>query len=136
VTARRDTKSRRVLYSALERDDDFLTARSIYRKLDRSGESISLATVYRNLAAMVADGVVDVLNQPDGEVLYRRCSEPHHHHLACRNCGKTREIHNQQVEEWLSQEAARYNYTDIDHRVEIFGLCESCQSKQGRQSES
>src|SRR5690625_7731505 len=57
------------------------------------GETVGLATVYRTLQALTRTGRLDVLVAGDGESLYRQCeASGHHHHLVCRECGRTVEF--------------------------------------------
>ena len=68
-----------------------MTADDIYRALVGGDEDIGLATVYRALQEMAAGGDLDTVRNATGEVLYRQCEQPaHHHHLVCRRCGRTR----------------------------------------------
>ena len=30
------------------------------------------------------------------------------------------------IERWATDMAAKYGYTDVDHTVEVFGLCADC----------
>ena len=44
---------------------------------------------------------LDVVRNETGEVLYRQCEQPrHHHHLVCRACGLTQEVAAPGVEKW------------------------------------
>ena len=47
----------------------------------------------------------------------------HHHHLVCRECGRSVEVEGPEVEQWAERVAAAAGYTDISHTVELFGLC-------------
>jgi Fur family ferric uptake transcriptional regulator len=70
-----------------------------------------------------------VIHKPDGESTYRLCgdaSTTHHHHLVCRSCGKAVEIEGPAVETWADKVAAQNGFTDVNHTVEIFGLCATC----------
>lgn len=126
MSARRDTGARRAINAQLEEQENFRSAQEMHADLKHNGASVSLATVYRNLAAMAVAGEIDVVLKTDGETLYRRCSQPHHHHLICRSCGKTVEVRSHRVEDWLDEQAAEHNFYDADHRVEIVGLCQVC----------
>lgn len=126
MNARRDTGARRAIDAELEGQPDFRSAQRIHAHLQRTGASVSLATVYRNLAAMAANGDIDVVLKADGEALYRRCSSPHHHHMICRSCGKTVEVRGPLIEDWFEEQAEEHDFYDTDHRVEILGLCQSC----------
>jgi Fur family ferric uptake transcriptional regulator len=67
-----------------------------------------------------------VLRRNDGEALYRKCGEDHHHHLICKECGKTIEIEGVSVEEWTHTIAKRHGFREIQHSAEIFGICPDC----------
>ncbi|MGH3316777.1 MAG: Fur family transcriptional regulator [Nocardioidaceae bacterium] len=123
---RRPTRQRRAVSAALDAVDDFRSAQDIHDLLKRRGENVGLTTVYRTLQALSDSGEVDVLRNDDGEALYRRCSDGHHHHLVCRSCGRTVEVAGPTVERWADKVAAEHGYTDVSHTLEIFGTCGSC----------
>ena len=76
---------------------------------------------------MAGGGDLDTVRNQSGEVLYRQCAQPaHHHHLVCRQCGRTQEIEAPSVEKWARTVAAEYGYTDINHELELFGVCADC----------
>ena len=68
----------------------------------------------------------NLLRTEDGEAVYRRCSDTHHHHLVCRECGATVEIEGPAVERWTSAMAAEHGFADVSHTLEIFGTCPAC----------
>ena len=97
--------------------------------LRADGARVGLSTVYRHLQSLVDVGVVDVIHTPEGETTYRYCGEAaqaHHHHLVCRQCGRTQEIEGRVVERWAATVAQEHGYTDVDHTVELFGTCTAC----------
>lgn len=51
---------------------------------------------------------------------------PHHHHLVCRNCSKTTEIHSKKIESLITVISAEEGFTPLDHMFEITGLCRQC----------
>lgn len=122
----RTTKQRQAVTDLLGGRDDFRSAQQIHAELRERGDAIGLATVYRNLALMVQLGEVDTLLREDGEALYRRCSQQHHHHLVCRECGRTVEVAGPVVEQWANMVAAEHGFTDVSHTLELFGLCREC----------
>ncbi|MFE5774999.1 Fur family transcriptional regulator [Brachybacterium sp. NPDC056505] len=120
----RNTRQRTAILDALGRQDDFRSAQQIHEQMRADGETVGLATVYRNLQTMSQGGQVDVLVTDDGESIYRQCAESgHHHHLVCRECGRTVEFQAPQVEEWARRVAREHGFTEVDHTMEIFGLC-------------
>ena len=124
--APRPTRQRRAVAQVLTTFADFRSAQEIHELLNRQGDQVGLATVYRTLQLMADLGEVDVLRSEDGEAIYRRCSDTHHHHLVCRSCGATVEVEGPAVERWTSAIAADHGYTDVAHTLEIFGTCPAC----------
>ena len=122
----RPTRQRLAVLEALGSVNDFRSAQEVHEILSSSGSSVGLATVYRTLQLYVDTGDVDVLRREDGEAIYRRCSETHHHHLVCRSCGATVEVEGPTVERWTTAMAADHGFTDVSHTLEIFGTCANC----------
>ncbi|RLY94642.1 transcriptional repressor [Kocuria tytonicola] len=126
----RNTKQRRAVTGALQRLEDFISTQELHRLLKDEGESVSLATTYRILQSMAELGQVDVLRNADGEAIYRRCeAQHHHHHLVCRSCGAAVELESPDIETWADATARRYGYVDVDHTVEISGICAECRRR-------
>jgi Fur family ferric uptake transcriptional regulator len=112
--------------AALDEVDEFRSAQDLHDMLKHKGDSVGLTTVYRTLQTLADAGEVDVLRTEDGEAIYRRCSETHHHHLVCRSCGATVEVEGPTVERWTTAMAADHGFTDVSHTLEIFGTCGAC----------
>ena len=96
--AQRQTKQRTAVADLLTDLEDFRSAQQLHDELRKRGESIGLTTVYRALQSLANAGEVDSITSDDGEAVYRKCSNAHHHHLVCRQCGKTVEITGPTVE--------------------------------------
>ena len=126
VPGLRPTRQRRAVLDALTSFDDFRSAQEIHEILEDRGERVGLATVYRTLQALAEHDVVDTLRTEDGEAIYRRCSDTHHHHLVCRDCGATVEVEGPAVERWTSTVADQHGFTDLSHTLEVFGRCPTC----------
>jgi len=126
TTTRRPTRQQAAVAELLEHTDDFTSAQTVHARLREAGEGVGLATVYRALQSMVEAGTVDVLRTDDGEAVYRSCSTHHHHHLVCRQCGKTVEVEGPTVEKWADQVATEHGFSAVTHTLEIFGTCADC----------
>jgi Fur family transcriptional regulator, ferric uptake regulator len=105
---------------------EFRTAQQIHDELLHRGDRVGLATVYRTLQSMTDAGELDAIRNADGETAYRRCTTGHHHHLVCRNCGRTVEVSGPAVESWASAVAEQHGFRDVSHDLEIFGTCREC----------
>jgi Fur family ferric uptake transcriptional regulator len=123
---RRPTRQRAAVASLLADTDEFRSAQELHALLREAGDKVGLATVYRNLQAMAADGEIDMLRTDEGEAVYRACSTGHHHHLVCRDCGRTVEVEGPTVEAWAMRVSAEHGFTDVRHTLEIFGTRASC----------
>ncbi len=122
----RNTRQRALISQLMSGSDEFLTAQQIHAQLRDAGESIGLATVYRTLQVMHQTKQLDSIYNPDGEIAYRSCSEGHHHHLICRECGKAVEVEVDAFEQWAHEVAAQHGFSHPEHSVEIFGICSTC----------
>lgn len=126
---RRNTWQREAVRARLAEAKGFVSAQQLHGVLRHEGSTIGLATVYRNLAQLAEAGEADMLQSPEGENLFRSCSLGHHHHLICRKCGDTRELKASVVEQWAQKVAAEHGFSEIDHIVDLFGVCNNCQNR-------
>ena len=93
----------------------------------REGHTTGLTTVYRHLQRLADSGDADVVMSAAEGALYRLCaSDAHHHHLVCRRCGLAVEVDAPEVEAWAEETGQRHAFSDLNHRIEIFGLCRDC----------
>jgi len=123
----RMTKQRNSVLQQLQQASGFQSAQQIHAALSASGIQIGLATVYRSLTALSANHEIDELKTAEGETLYRHCAtNKHHHHLVCRECGKTKEITGPSLEHFLTSVAKTEGFTDLEHVIEIWGTCSNC----------
>lgn len=124
----RSTRQRSAIADVLREQSGVHSAQEYFDLLRNRGQRIGLTTVYRTLQALVASGDVDMLVGADGEARYRGCGQAlgHHHHLVCRQCGRTVEIAATEVEQWASSVAVAHGFTSVDHTVELVGTCRNC----------
>lgn len=126
----RNTWQREAVRVALAEAPGFVSAQRLHQELRDQGSTIGLATVYRALSGLVEAGEADSLQSPEGENLFRSCAmQGHHHHLICRSCGDTRELSASVVEEWTRKVGAEHGFTEIEHVVDLFGLCAACRGR-------
>lgn len=125
----RTTRQRKAVLAQLAGTADFISAQELYARLRDAGESVGLSTVYRTVQSLAASGDVDVIITADGEARYRACAPSrigHHHHLVCRQCGRTVEVRSDSVERWAEKVGRESGFVDVSHTLEIAGLCASC----------
>lgn len=127
---KRNTWQREAVRARLAEASGFVSAQQLHSVLREAGSTIGLATVYRNLSHLAEAGEADLLQSPEGENLYRSCTmKGHHHHLICRTCGDTRELEARVVEDWARNVGAEHGFTEIEHVVDLFGVCAKCRAQ-------
>lgn len=127
MAMQRKTRQRDAIMAIMADETDFRSAQQIHAALVTAGQTVGLATVYRNLQTLTEGGELDSLRSEEGETLYRRCAaQRHHHHLVCRNCGYTVDIQDEKLEQWIAEISRRYQFSDIEHMADVFGLCANC----------
>jgi len=124
--APRQTRQRSAVKALLDDLEEFRSAQQVHELLRSQGASVGLTTVYRCLQALAESGEVDSRVNDEGETVYRKCSDHHHHHLVCRECGTTVEIAGPTVEAWVDRVAVENGFTSVNHTFEIVGVCAVC----------
>ncbi|HZM72214.1 MAG TPA: Fur family transcriptional regulator [Candidatus Polarisedimenticolia bacterium] len=90
------------------------------------------ATIFRSLDLLSTLGVIERIDLPNGEHAYVACEPEHHHHVVCSSCGRSSDFDDADLSAVVSSVAARTGYRIDTHRLELFGLCRSCQATEAR----
>lgn len=113
--------------SALDSQVGFTSAQELHETLEAEGIAVGLTTVYRTLNALNRSGRVDVVRDRTGERLYRlRPADEHCHYLVCRTCGFSTAVEASFVERWADDVAETLRFTEVEHTVELSGVCSRC----------
>jgi Fe2+ or Zn2+ uptake regulation protein len=111
--------------------DGHFTASDLAQTARRRGLRIGRATLFRALELMLELGAVERLDLPSGEHAYVACAPAHHHHVVCSRCGRTSEVDDAGLSEAVRQIELETGFRVDTHRLELFGLCPSCQRRPG-----
>ncbi|MGW4027325.1 Fur family transcriptional regulator [Streptomyces sp. NPDC005009] len=123
----RPTRKREAVLSALQDCGGFTSAQKLHEALEADGVTIGLTTVYRTLHALDRSGRVDVVREKTGGRLYRpRPTDGHRHYLVCRDCGLSTAVEADAVERWAEDVAETMGFTEVEHTVELTGVCGRC----------
>jgi Fur family transcriptional regulator, ferric uptake regulator len=127
-TSMRITRQRAAVLATLGSADGFVSAQDLHALIRRRRGRVGLSTVYRTLSTLSDAGQVHVIRSESGESLFGHCSpaDSHHHHLRCRRCGRTTELSNDGLEEWVESVGNRHGFTNLTHECEVHGLCPAC----------
>ncbi|MEU0965093.1 transcriptional repressor [Streptomyces sp. NPDC005917] len=135
LPAWRSTWQRSAVLRALHGRPDFTSARELHAALAADDTAVGLTTVYRTLRTLERTGLVDVVRDKSGERLYRpRPTDGHRHYLVCRRCGLSRAVEADAVERWADAVAAVTGFAEVEHTVELTGVCDRCQPEPDREA--
>lgn len=101
------------------------SAQELLDKMDVN--SIDFATIYRSLNKFKELGVLRTVDFNDGFTRFEYISDDHshHHHIICTECKAVEPIFTCTLDK-LDQSFKKMGYTQISHKLEFFGLCQSC----------
>jgi len=124
------TQQREAVAEVVFSSSDHLSVDDIEQQLRGSGERIGKATIYRTLDLLVQSNLVDEHDFGEGFKRYehRLSREPVHEHLICLECATVIEFRSPELQEIEARIALEHGFLPSRHRLEIYGLCSSCQA--------
>lgn len=123
----RHTQQRSVVLAAFIRADGFVGARALHAQLAADGTPVGLSTVYRTLTALAGAGRADLVRDTGGERLFRyRPGPDHRHYLICTECGLSRPVDSDPIEDWAESVAHDSGFAHVRHTIELSGVCPDC----------
>ncbi|TKT74350.1 Fur family transcriptional regulator [Aquamicrobium sp. LC103] len=124
---RRPGRNRQLVLDALERAQKPLGAYELLELLRDDGLR-SPPQVYRALEQLIDDGAVHKIESLSAfAVCTAECGNHGHAAFAiCRNCGRTSEFHDAELDRLLRRLARKEGFRTTATTVELSGLCESC----------
>ena len=126
----RVTGPRRIIAETILGFEHAFSAEDIVRQVDIVDANVGRATVFRTLDLLTQIGVLDRLHHPDGchSYVLGMGTDSHYHHLVCSSCGVVVPFEGCTVEDMLADLQRNTNFMISNHMLEVFGLCETCQS--------
>lgn len=124
------TRQRDVIVDAFFSEPGHLAVEELVEKARRRDPSIGAATVYRTMKILAEAGLASVRHFEGGQTRYEAALDRHHHdHLICTSCRSIVEFENERIEELQDRVAADHGFTVTHHKLELYGLCRSCQER-------
>jgi Fur family transcriptional regulator, ferric uptake regulator len=123
------TQQRESIAEVVFTESGQLSVEEIEEKLKERSERIGKATIYRTLEMLVKSGLVEEHDFGEGFKRYEHLfgQKPVREHLICTECGKVQEIHSTELVRVQEEEARRHGFLPGRYRLQIYGLCASCQ---------
>ena len=118
---------RLLIYQELSSALSPLSPLEIYQILLKKRKKIGLTSIYRSLDLFESLGIVFKITNGSA-VKYKLCElENHHHHIICKACGNVVELNFCDISDWSKKVAESTGYQVVDHQLNFFGFCKSCQ---------
>ena len=125
------TRTRACVVQALPETGMF-RSEELVEAVHRCDPSIGRATVFRTLALLVRHGLVERVDEPDGDRAYRVCmvgKGEHHHHLTCTACGHDVVVSGSALaalERAIDGVVRSFDFAPDVHDLQLFGRCRNC----------
>lgn len=124
----RMTNQREIILRELERSKQHLSADELYDLVKKVMPRISLATVYRNLEILSGAGVIGKLEMSGRQKRFD-FDPVDHDHIYCTVCHRVDNLHVEGTGDIVRNMDAVKGYSVTGYRLEIIGICKSCQNK-------
>lgn len=125
------TIQREVILEMLYNCDEHLTPESLHHLIqDKHPElNTGIATVYRTLSLLEDSEMVTSLSFGAQGKKYELGSKDHHDHIICTKCGLISEFMDDEIETRQKKIAEELGFVMQEHSMQIYGICQSCQTK-------
>jgi Fe2+ or Zn2+ uptake regulation protein len=127
ASGQRFTEQRAAVYRFLRQTEEHPSADDVFTSVRGVIPDISLATVYKSLETLVSCGLASKLTYGDGSARYDGRTDPHPH-ARCLSCGEVRDTPGEIDSASLARFGQIPGFTVEGVRVELVGVCESCQT--------
>lgn len=123
----RMTRKREHLLTVLSNQDRPVSASELRERAELPKSD--LVTVYRNLETFEGLGIIQRIPLEGHGCLFE-LTEPNdqHNHLVCRECHRAERL-NLCLGQELETKARESGFTQINHVMEVYGLCRECRPK-------
>jgi len=110
--------------------EDHITAAELAERLEKNGHRFSSDFIEDTLQFMCRFGFAYRNRFDNGHARYEhRHLGDHHDHMICIKCRKIIEFSDDQLESLQLQIAASHRFHMLQHRMELYGICDQCFGK-------
>ena len=110
--------------------EDHVTAAELSIVLKEQGSTFPEEFIVENLKLFTQYGFAQEKQFTDQLPRYEHHHlGKHHDHLVCVRCGTILEFFNPNIEALQAETARRMGFHDLQHRMDMYGLCSNCQRK-------
>jgi Fur family transcriptional regulator, ferric uptake regulator len=124
----KSTRQRSLIIDTFFEMQGHFSVEEVWARVRQDDARVSVATVYRTMKLLAESGLAHARNFGDGQTRYEPAiGREHHDHLICTRCGTIIEFENDQIERMQDAVARRHGFKVTSHKMELYGLCKSCQ---------
>ena len=115
------------ILEAFLQTEKHVTVEDVMRLLEGNGWKLERDFVHETLQLMSRFGFAHQSRFDNGVILYEhRHLGQHHDHMICTKCRKILEFEEDQIEQLQIKIAAAQGFHMLQHKLEIYGICNSC----------
>lgn len=124
------TKQREEILGIFLKANKHLSVEDLYKIVKKKDPRIGQATVFRTLKLLCEAGIAGEVDLGDKRIRYEhKYGHQHHDHLVCIKCGEFIEVFDSRIEKLQKSLCRKKEFLPYRHRMEIFGVCKKCSSK-------
>lgn len=123
------TEPRKAVIKALVNSRQALNPTEIFDLAREEYPSLGLVSVYRTLETLEELNLIQRVHQPEGCKSYIAALSGHQHFLICKQCGRVAVFSGDDIQPLINRVEKTSGYKINEHWFQLFGLCQTCQSK-------
>jgi Fur family ferric uptake transcriptional regulator len=124
----RQFEDRLAILDAFLRCEQHVTAHALADLVSKQHLHLSVPFVEETMELMCRYGFAQAIKLDEGIVYYEhRHLGQHHDHMICTKCQAIIEFENQALEQLQRQIAQSYGFHVLQHKMELYGICQQCQ---------
>jgi Fur family transcriptional regulator, ferric uptake regulator len=128
----KSTRQRSLIIDTFFEAHGHLSVEEVWSQVRARNPRVSVATVSRTMKLLAESGLAHARNFGDGQTRYEPAmGKDHHDHLICTRCGAIVEFENDRIEVMQEAVARKHGFKVTSHKMELYGLCKSCQRELG-----
>ncbi len=122
------TPARRAVIHTVAASSRAVTPLEVYAAARRRHRALGLVSVYRTLEKLEQLGLIQRVHQPENCQAFVSASHGHQHLLICSRCGRAAYFEGDDLRPLIQSISRRTGYAIREHWLQLFGLCQDCQS--------
>ncbi|MCC7036508.1 MAG: transcriptional repressor [Alphaproteobacteria bacterium] len=107
-------------------------ADTLYKHARKISGTLSKQAVYDNLRTLAEKGIVRTIQPMGHSALFEIDHQDNHHHIVCRSCGMTTDVHCKHGAAPCLTPAESMGFVLDEAEVVFWGICPGCQTKTSR----